>query len=214
MYAKVLTVAIVLSSTAGAGASYIQNHTIPWNKVWYELTAFQRGPLATETANSSNQPYRRSEYFDLCKRGFERKLSKLSYGQRQQGCICMDKAISSWSQTQQDRALFAFGQIQFDYGYDRYSAPKQRKQIGRKSQHQRNVEMAHKRSNWREAEREAKSYVQRLQGMNPIWMNPVAHVWSVDRLEKLAARCGIIGAPPKTLKEVEERYKTIGSPTS
>ncbi|MFZ2099210.1 MAG: hypothetical protein WAU86_01440 [Oricola sp.] len=215
MSARTFAIAIVLAASTGAAAAYVQNNPGSVQSLWSQATAM-RGPLAAtaKTETETAAPYTRSAFHKLCQRGLAQQLSKLYPTDRDAGCACMDKEIQTWSKAAQDRALVGFSQLANDYGTVSDRPRRSSKIPHRISQHEMNVIQARERQAQRATEREMASVKERFKdiSVSPLTINPVTLVMTVDRLERLASQCGIMAAPASSLKEVGERYQTIGSP--
>jgi len=214
MSAKAIAFALVLAATTGAAANYVQNNPASVRELWARATTF-RGPLAPleETRKTS---YKRTIFYTMCKRGFARKLQGRSSGERDVACTCMDREISSWKKAKQDSTTIAFSQIARDYGLDPHENARKPRSPHRLSQHDKNVRAAWERREERANAREAEAFVEHFKGLDrSTALNPVMLLWSVQSIESVARRCGILTRqPPRNMKEIEERYNNIGSPNA
>lgn len=213
MSAKAIAIALVLAATTGAAANYVQNNPAAVRQLWAQATEF-RGPLAS--GDEQPEAYKRTIFYNMCKRGFARKLQGRSSRDQDVACTCVDREIASWTKAKQDRTTIAFSQIAYDYGLDPRETVRKQRSPHRLSQHDKNVRAAWERREQRDNARELEAYVEHFKSLDkPTALNPVMLLWSVQSVESVARRCGILTRqPPRNMKEVEELYNNIGSPNA
>ncbi len=216
MSAKTIAIALVLAATTGAAANYVQNNPAAIRQLWAQATEF-RGPLASSDANRQQKAYKRSIFYNMCKRGFARKLQDRSSRERDAACTCVDREIASWTKAKRDSTTIAFSQIGRDYGLGPWETVRKPRSPHRLSQHDKNVRDAWERREKRENARETEAYVEHFESLDKkTALNPVMLLWSVQSIESVARRCGILEHQrmPRSMKEIEERYNNIGSPNT
>ena len=196
MYAKILTVAIVLSSTAGAGANYIQNHSVPWRTIWEEATRF-RPPLAEEPREAAN--FYPDKHYRFCRNEFRSKMTHLSLARKQEACKCFDRTVQGWSPgMQQATKIVVLGKsVMADNRSGRAfsSIGMMEQRGGRGSAHQQQVLASQQRDQvWRIE----KNYRDTLTGKGgkAVVANPLMLIAANYRVERVFAKCGISGSWP------------------
>ena len=216
MSAKTIAIALFLAATTGAAANYVQNNPDSVRQLWTQATGF-RGPLASSDGNRKQKAYTRTIFYNMCKRGFARKLQGRSSREQDIACTCMDQEIASWTKAKQDNTTLAFSQIGHDYGLDPRENTRKQRSPHRLSQHDKNVRYARERRELRDNAREAEAFVKHFNSLDkPTALNPVILLWSVQSVESVARHCGILEPQhtPRSMKEIEERYDNIGSPNT
>jgi hypothetical protein len=194
MFAKTLAIAIVLAGTAGASASYVHNHSIPWRTVWHEATRV-RPPLAPAPYDVAK--FVPAKHYRFCRNQFRTKMTHLPLARKQEACKCFDRTVQSWTlDMQQARKIVSLGKTVMAEN----PAARAFSNIGRMQQlggngpeHQRHVLASQLRD---QAWHIQKDYRDTLNGKGgkAVVANPLLLIAANYKVERVFAKCGMNGS--------------------
>jgi len=209
MFAKTLAIAIVISGSAGAAASYVHNHSVPWRTVWQEATRF-RPPLAPAPHDVAN--FFPAKHYRFCRNEFRTKMTHLSLARKQEACKCFDRTVQGWSPgMQQASKIVVLGKsVMSDNpaarAFSRIGTMPQ--PGGRGSAHRQQVRVSQARD---QAWRIEKNYRNALTGKGgkAVVANPLILIAANYRVERVFVKCGISGSWP-TMHNAASAFGRIG----
>jgi hypothetical protein len=210
MFAKTLAIAIVLSGTAGAAASYVQhNPVVPMETIWREATAF-RPPLAPPPKPVAK--YVPGKHYRFCRNEFREMMSKLSQAERRNACKCFDRHFQTWSpELQQASKLVLHGTAAFTMDPSKRDPAQQLRgsNTHNLSGHQRQVLIAQSRDQaWRFQKNMQKSFSR--DAVSNAFANPLMLFAANFRIDRVANKCGMTDTQAG-LRNAPKAFERIGT---
>jgi len=210
MFAKTLSIAIVLSGTAGAGASYVQHNPMPpLETIWEEATTF-RPPLAPKPPPVAN--YVRGKNYQFCRSEFREKMRKLTLTEKHTACKCFDRHFRTWSTRMQQASkvtILGKAALTMDPGKRAFSSLPAWQGSRNAPNHQSQVRASQARDQIWRIEKNFHDTVSQNGAANA-FSNPLLLLAANYRIDRVVSKCGMTDRRA-TIHNAAKAFERIGT---